>query len=83
MNDLYDISGSLSRAGHAFAACSSSMTAAAQAAAATCIEINRLIEATERYRRRSPAFRMLAGIRRKYRHELKKCQLHELHELQR
>ena len=82
MNDLYDISGSLSRAGHAFAACSSSMTAVAQAAAATCIEINRNIEATERYRR-SPAFSMLAGIRRKYRHELKKCQLHELHELQR
>lgn len=82
MNDLYDISGSLLRAGHAFAACSSSMTAAAQAAAATCIEIHRIIEATERYRR-SPAFRMLAGIRRKYRHELKKCQLHELHELQR
>ncbi|WP_390612617.1 hypothetical protein [Alistipes onderdonkii] len=82
MNDLYDISGSLSRAGHAFAACSSSMTVAAQAAAASCIEIHRIIEAAERYRR-SPAFRMLAGIRRKYRHELKKCQLHELHELQR
>ena len=76
MNDLYDISGSLSRAGHAFAACSSSMTAAAQAAAAACIET------AERYRR-SSAFRMLAGIRRKYRHKLKKCQLHELHELQR
>lgn len=82
MNDLYDISGSRSRAGHAFAACSSSMTVAAQAAAASCIEIHRIIEAAERYRR-SPAFRMLAGIRRKYRHELKKCQLHELHELQR
>jgi hypothetical protein len=58
------------------------MTVAAQAAAASCIEIHRIIEAAERYRR-SPAFRMLAGIRRKYRHELKKCQLHELHELQR
>lgn len=79
MNDLYDISGSFSRAGHAFAACSSSMTAAAQAAAAACIQTNRIIETAER---RSPAFRMLAGIRRKYRHELKKCQLHELHELQ-
>ncbi|WP_278421744.1 hypothetical protein [Alistipes indistinctus] len=82
MNDLYDISDSLSRAGHAFAACSSSMTAAAQAAAASCIEINRIIETVEHYRR-SPAFRKLAGIRRKYRHGLKKCQLHELHELQR
>ena len=70
MNDLYDISGSLSRAGHAFAACSSSMRAAAQAAAASCIEINRIIETVEHYRR-SPAFRKLAGIRRKYRHGLK------------
>ena len=70
MNDLYDISGSLSRAGHAFAACSSSMTAAAQAAAASCLEINRIIETVEHYRR-SPAFRKLAGIRRKYRHGLK------------
>jgi hypothetical protein len=58
------------------------MTAAAQAAAAACIETNRIIETAERYRR-SSAFRMLAGIRRKYRHKLKKCQLHELHELQR
>jgi len=58
------------------------MTAVAQAAAASCIEINRIIETVEHYRR-SPAFRKLAGIRRKYRHGLKKCQLHELHELQR
>lgn len=58
------------------------MTAAAQAAVAACIETNRIIETAERYRR-SSAFRMLAGIRRKYRHKLKKCQLHELHELQR
>jgi len=58
------------------------MTAAAQAAAAACIETNRIIETAERYRR-SSAFRMLAGIRRKYRHKLKKCQLHELHKLQR
>ena len=40
------------------------MTAAAQAAAASCIEINRIIETVEHYRR-SPAFRKLAGIRRK------------------
>lgn len=46
------------------------MTAAAQAAAASCIEINRIIETVEHYRR-SPAFRKLAGIRRKYRHGLK------------
>ena len=34
------------------------------------IEINRIIETVEHYRR-SPAFRKLAGIRRKYRHGLK------------